>query len=280
MDEYSLAVFEDGTTEMIPKSWVQDYLTKNDPSSSSNENSSDLEEPPSKIKISSKSSNYLKRVPSLIDDEESKEDYIRKSIDSITKTVLENKAKIEKLQNTVENLIATINCSKEIEKSSLVLFSTTENKLSLARLQKSVDRLICIASGEPEPEINLSEPAETLDEFLQIEDYIKMKQNYNDLVCYLSKIGGKTVESTTRKIWKRLCSTQLASKICWTGANGKYCLKNLTINNLVRDAVLITHRDGKESEIQRATMLWFSHAQDRLRAKKNSTPLIGFKNAI
>lgn len=34
------------------------------------------------------------------------------------------------------------------------------------------------------------------------------------------------------------------------------------------DAVLKTHTNAKESEIQRATMLWFSHAQDRLRAKK------------
>lgn len=25
-EEYSLAVFEDGSTEMIPKSWIQDYL--------------------------------------------------------------------------------------------------------------------------------------------------------------------------------------------------------------------------------------------------------------
>lgn len=115
----------------------------------------------------------------------------------------------------------------------------------------------------------------------------------------LSKIGGKTVESATRKIWSRLCTTELASTICWTGANGKYCLKPLTLNRLVRgkleiflfadihstsisktswrlfvlfffqDAVLVTHPRGKESEIQRATMLWFSHAQDRLRARKS-----------
>lgn len=25
-EEYSVAVFEDGTKEMIPKSWIQDYL--------------------------------------------------------------------------------------------------------------------------------------------------------------------------------------------------------------------------------------------------------------
>lgn len=58
----------------------------------------------------------------------------------------------------------------------------TENKNATLRLQKSVDHLLCIATGEPEPEVNLSQPAQTLNEFLAIEEHIKLKQNYDKLV--------------------------------------------------------------------------------------------------
>lgn len=29
-EEYSIAMFEDGTTDVIPNSWIQDYLKKDD----------------------------------------------------------------------------------------------------------------------------------------------------------------------------------------------------------------------------------------------------------
>ncbi|XP_022914611.1 uncharacterized protein [Onthophagus taurus] len=142
-----------------------------------------------------------------------------------------------------------------------------ENKAMLIKLQKSVDLILSVACGEHIPEIDFSQPANSLKEFLAIEEYIKIKWNYNELVVIMGKIGGKTVEATTRKIWNKLCTTTLAAKICWTGANGKHCLRNMKLNNAVRDAVLMTHANAKECDIQRATMLWFSHAQDRLRLK-------------
>lgn len=68
----------------------------------------------------------------------------------------------------------------------------TENKNAVLRLQKSVDRLLCIAAGEPEPEVNLSQAAETLNEFLAIEEHVKLTPNYDALVrcptsCYLDQ---------------------------------------------------------------------------------------------
>ncbi|GJQ77369.1 hypothetical protein Trydic_g20775 [Trypoxylus dichotomus] len=221
-EEYSIALFEDGTKEMIPKAWIQDYLKE------------DMESD----------------VDTHCENERNRQETIAHP-------------------HSYSVFLGTQFCESTKKILQTLVKDVSENKNAILRLQKSIDRLLCIATGEPEPEVNLSQPAQTLNEFLALEEYVKVKQNYDDLVSNLSKIGGKTIESATRKIWNKLCTTQLASKICWTGANGKYCLKPLLLNRLVRDAVLITHPQGKESDIQRATMLWFSHAQDRLRARKS-----------
>ncbi|KAI4464005.1 hypothetical protein MML48_4g00010509 [Holotrichia oblita] len=222
-EEYSIALFEDGTKEMIPKSWIQDYLKEENTESDMEMQYETLRDKPSSSNI-----------------------------------------------NPQRNIVLSTQYYESTRKILQILVKeVSENKTAILKLQKGVDRLLCVALGEPEPEVNLSQPAETLNEFLALEEHVKIKQNFDEIVCNLSKIGGKTVESTTRKIWSKLCTTQLASTICWTGANGKYCLKPLILNRLVRDAVLLTHPQGKESEIQKATMLWFSHAQDRLRARRS-----------
>lgn len=70
------------------------------------------------------------------------------------------------LEFTMDNIAATL----------------VEIKDAVMRLQKNIDRLMSVASGEEELEIDLSQAAKDIQHFLAVEDYVKVKKNYDNLV--------------------------------------------------------------------------------------------------
>ena len=70
------------------------------------------------------------------------------------------------LEITVDNIAATV----------------VEIKDAVTKLQRNIDRLMSAAYGGEEPEIDLSQAAKDIQHFLAVEDYIKVRKNYDSLV--------------------------------------------------------------------------------------------------
>lgn len=65
----------------------------------------------------------------------------------------------------------------------MILQEVRENGKAIKRLNQKLDNLINIVSGEKIDDIHYTFPASKLMELLGIEDSIKVKQQYDALVC-------------------------------------------------------------------------------------------------
>ncbi|XP_025101753.1 uncharacterized protein LOC112568593 [Pomacea canaliculata] len=82
------------------------------------------------------------------------------------------------------------------------------------------------------------------------------------LVQHLSCIGGDCVTSVTRRILKRLFSSQLAQNYNYSGARGKKSFQSLQLRSVLIAAVRKTFAATSEVEVDCIARKWFANARD------------------
>lgn len=107
------------------------------------------------------------------------------------------------------------------------------------------------------------------DETLKIlEDYLKILNNANNLLNYLSSVGGKDVACRTNNILKLLLSDNIATLYNFYGKRSKkkpFC--DLKLRNVIVDAVK-KNSGCTNIEVENCIKVWLKHAPERLKAKQ------------
>ncbi|XP_060599914.1 serine/arginine repetitive matrix protein 2-like [Ruditapes philippinarum] len=111
--------------------------------------------------------------------------------------------------------------------------------------------------------------AETMEEFKELEEKIKVPEQRVKMVKTLSTIGGLNMRDNVRKIMDRLMSNELMSKYNMNGNKHKMSFKASSVCGLVKSSVMRSQvGDGQvsnitEHDVENAIMVCLKYAPDR-----------------
>uniref|UniRef100_A0A3Q3N906 DUF4806 domain-containing protein n=1 Tax=Mastacembelus armatus TaxID=205130 RepID=A0A3Q3N906_9TELE len=85
-------------------------------------------------------------------------------------------------------------------------------------------------------------PLSSLCDIEVVQGRLKEQACYNDMVKYLSAIGGSNPTSTTRRVMVRMVTTPLAQQLCWRGSGQKLAFGDMLVCKAVIGTVCNDHQ--------------------------------------
>ncbi|KAF8566142.1 hypothetical protein P879_04642 [Paragonimus westermani] len=111
----------------------------------------------------------------------------------------------------------------------------------------------------------LSLPLRSKTHYLLMEKRLHSTKYFNDLVSKLTRIEGRDANEVVQQSLVYLMNNELATKISWSGANGKLPIYNARLLDVIRQAVL-AHRYTHPINVNTVDLLvkrWFHNFQNR-----------------
>ncbi|KAA3674125.1 uncharacterized protein DEA37_0014538 [Paragonimus westermani] len=111
----------------------------------------------------------------------------------------------------------------------------------------------------------LSLPLRSQTHYLLMEKRLHSPKYFNDLVSKLTRIRGRDANEVVQQSLVYLMNNELATKISWSGANGKLPIYNARLLDVIRQAVL-AHRYTHPINVNTVDLLvkrWFHNLQNR-----------------
>ncbi|CAG9812935.1 unnamed protein product [Phaedon cochleariae] len=154
---------------------------------------------------------------------------------------------------------------KKIDYDDIV--SATKTFISLLGQIKEQNNLILGKLDEVQNSLSVQIPLTKSDDLKIFEEFISKTENFNLLVTHLHSLGGKNIKLKIHKILRALLTDELAAFFSYYGKRSKEPFYELKINKALIRAV--QSDNVTISDVEDIIKLWFKHAPDRLKSRKN-----------
>ncbi|XP_060553649.1 uncharacterized protein LOC132714746 [Ruditapes philippinarum] len=112
-------------------------------------------------------------------------------------------------------------------------------------------------------------PLQSLEDVEGLEKELRQQTVLNNMVNYLSLIGGKNTPDMVRRILSHVIKSRLAESYNWYGKKGKLKFGSLKIAEVICKAVQKTTPGTTTAEVEFITREWLRTAKDREGGRKN-----------
>ncbi|KAF7258041.1 hypothetical protein EG68_04662 [Paragonimus skrjabini miyazakii] len=161
------------------------------------------------------------------------------------------------------------------EWNELSLFLCTQDRLDYMTLilknilmyvhQTSAQQATLAVEDHLTDKPQLSLPLRSRTHYMLMEKRLHSTKYFNDLVSKLTRIEGRDANEVVQHSLIYLVNNELATKISWSGANGKLPIYNARLLDVIRQAVL-AHRYTHPINVNTVDLLvkrWFHNFQNR-----------------
>ncbi|XP_049334158.1 uncharacterized protein si:dkey-172k15.5 [Astyanax mexicanus] len=147
--------------------------------------------------------------------------------------------------------------------------SALENiKEELAVLKRMVAGLTTTTNTISAPD-GLNLPLKSTDDIVPLEAQLEDKSFQQQLVLFLSTVGGMDVAGATRRVLATIMTNEVAMKLNWVGHGGKMAFQTLKLCKVMCEAVRRSIMPPpKDAEIEQVAKVWLRNARDRSGGRK------------
>ncbi|KAF5396071.1 hypothetical protein PHET_11352, partial [Paragonimus heterotremus] len=130
--------------------------------------------------------------------------------------------------------------------------------------QTTAEQATAVAEDHSTDKPQLSLPLRSRTHYMLMEKRLHSTKYFNDLVSKLTRIEGRDANEVVQQSLVCLVNNELATKISWSGANGKLPIYNARLLDVIRQAVL-AHRYTHPINVNTVDLLvkrWFHNFQN------------------
>ncbi|XP_050510568.1 uncharacterized protein LOC126887211 [Diabrotica virgifera virgifera] len=118
---------------------------------------------------------------------------------------------------------------------------------------------------------NLKVPCATVEELQQIEDVLKISDNFKNMVNELCKWGGSSILDFVKRCMGTLITNKLATNYSWLGRRNKQEFCKFSIAAVIVEAAIKSKKCNDKKVAEQEIGRWLRRAGDRLKTFKENT---------